>query len=189
MLISSISRLKFQLGDFDSETFLPIKIAYSLSSGTGNMNTQANTDNSGIKIAMYDNGLGQSSWTLISQEASSSWNYTGAIGQRYNSSYIVNFPVIYVLYDSNANFADLIQEFKKNYEPILIGNVYYPKQILSELTSGRNNWDDLFTARAKGSDSYRKVLFPNSTKMFEQRKLFHGSGEKIEAPNFNIDPP
>ena len=189
LLISSISRVKFQLGEFMEEMFTPIKTAYSLSSGTGTMSTNANPDNSGIKIAMYDNGLGQSSWTLISQEAASSWNYTGASGQRYEYSYIVNFPVIYVLYDSNANFANLINEFKKYYAPTLIGNVYYPKKILLELTSGRNNWDDLFTAGANVAGSYREKLFPNSVEMFKQKKLFFGSGEEIETPNFNTNNP
>jgi len=189
MLISSISRLKFQLGDYNSETFTTIKVAYSLSSGNGSMSTNANPDNSGIKIAMYDNGFGQSSWSLISQEAASAWNYTGANGQKYNLSYIVNFPVIYVLYDSTENITDLTKEFKKNYSPISIGNVYYPKQVLSELTSSRNNWDELFTAVAPGAASNRKKLFYDKGERLEPKKVIHGSGEEIQTPNFNMDNP
>ena len=183
LLIGSISRLKFRVGTSSNGRFVPKNNVDSGTSGSGNMSNSTTTgpNNGQAGIAVYDNGYGKSSWGLIQASDTTSWNYSGALGQKYENNVISYFPVIYVIYDSQKDFDTVKDDFKTEYNPQPIGNVFYPEQLLREFIYVQNDFLDLFHDSAPKVP--RNKLFLNKGEAFERETLFRGEGEKVVTPS------
>ncbi|MFA6075736.1 MAG: hypothetical protein WCV63_07470 [Negativicutes bacterium] len=182
ILVGSISRLKCQSGTSSNGRFVPKSNAYSSNSGSGSMSngTAPGPNNGQISIAVFDNGYGKSDWGLIKASDATVWNYNGALGQKYDNSPICYFPVVYVIYNSQKEFDTVKDDFKEAYPLQLIGNVYYPEQLLVEFIYVQNDFQNLFHDRAPQVP--RKKLFFDKGEKVDKETLFRDKGEEIVTP-------
>lgn len=181
VLIGSITRLKCQLGVIRNGKFMPKIFCFSNNAGSGNLaNSVAMPNNWNIGMAVYNNGYGQSEWSLLKDDNSAPWNYNGAIGLKYENSPIAYFPVVYVIYDNETAFDEVINNFKTEYDPQRVGNMFYPDQVLTEIINKQDDWQNLFNG--SGPKANAKKLFFNKGETVSPETLFRGGGEAIVPP-------